>query len=636
MAQTGTQVSFEAADQHLHKTVRFVNLLFLSIGAIIGSGWLFASMKAADFAGPAAVVSWVIGGIFIIFVALTWAEPAAMLPRTGAIVRYPQLTHGAFTGWIMGWAYWLSAVSVPAIEAEAVVTYMGGRFPSAQLTYSSAVGPILQWPRGIGFGVGLMIIFSALNFFGVRLLSEVNRWFVWWKLVVPVVTFIFLFLLFKGSNFTLYGGFTPRGSAPIFQALSVTGIIFAYLGFRQALDYGGEARNPQRDIPLATVLSVVITMAIYTLLQIAFIGALNWHSAGIAPGAWAKLAESHWAGAPLYSALNSAGIASFGAMATVLLIDAGISPSGTGWIYTGTSLRTFYGLSIPRYFPGVFQLMNRWGIPWVSLVAAFVIGSIFFVPAPSWYLLVGFITSTTVITYLMGGVGLPVMRALAPQLHRPFRLPVAWFLAPIGFLAAIEIVYWSGFTVLNNAFAAIFIGLTLFAARYAWQRGWTKPHYAIPLAVIFLGAWVYINRMGGWTLSTTGQVKGSWPFPIYDIAFSADVVFFCVALWVISGAEGRRHVQNSAWVIFMILAMFPLSYWGEFGPLTPPALRFPWGTLIAVGIGIVVYIWGAMSGVVTDELQEILRANGQEVGTSPVELLPGLRGPRRLRTHPSS
>src|ERR1044071_976199 len=85
---------FESADRHLRRTMGFNQLLFMSLGAIIGSGWLLASLAAAGTAGPAAVVSWAIGGVFILLVALAWAELAGMLPRTGAIVRYPHLTHG--------------------------------------------------------------------------------------------------------------------------------------------------------------------------------------------------------------------------------------------------------------------------------------------------------------------------------------------------------------------------------------------------------------------------------------------------------------------------------------------------------------------------------------------------------------
>lgn len=635
VTRTAPQASFEAADRHLRKSMGFNSLLFMSIGAIIGSGWLLASNKAAAVAGPAAIVSWVIGGVFVIFIAFSYAEIAGMLPRTGAIVRYPQLTHGAYTGWLIGWTYWLSAIAVPAIESEAVLAYLGGKFPSAHLIHTAnGVPGLLSWPNGIGAAVGLMLLFFCLNFFGIRLLSEWNRWFTWWKLVIPIATFCFLFLVFKGTNLTAYHGFFATGTSNMFQALSTTGIIFAYLGFRQALDYAGESRRPQRDVPLATILSVVITMCIYALLQVGFLGALSWHGTGVTPGDWAGLATGSWATTPLYSAMTFAGLGAMLSFAPLLLIDAGISPSGTGWIYMGTSIRTNYGMSIHGYGPRELQRHNRWGIPWVSAIVAFVIGCIFFIPAPSWFTLVGFITDTTVLTYIMGGLGLPIFRKYAPNLPRPYRQPLARFWAPVGFLAAMMIVYWSGFVELTNVYAAVFVGLPLFVWWYMARRGWLRSIGPLhggwvggALGLVFLGGWVYLNRMGGYVFVPTPPSPGSWPFGVYDIALSAAVIFFCACIWLLGNAEARMHITRGLWFIWMLLAVLPLSYYGQFGTLKTPVIPFPWDTLIAVGIGLVAYYWGVLSGFYTDELREIVEGGSAGQASAPY--------PREPEPHPS-
>jgi amino acid transporter len=625
---------FEQADRHLKKRLSFTSLLFLSLSGIIGSGWLFASLRASGIAGPAAILAWVIAGIFVIFIALSWSEISAMLPRTGAIVRYPFLTHGGYTGWMIGWAYWLSAVTVPAIEAEAVVTYLGGRFPTSNLETSAA---ILTWPQGILVGIGLMLIFTLLNYYGIRLLGEVNRYVTWWKLVIPTLTFIFLFFVLKGSNFTGLsykgsGGFTPFGIAPIFLAISTSGIIFSYLGFRQALDYGGESNNPQRDIPLATIGSVVIGMIIYTLLQVAFTGAVNWGAAGVHPGDWAKLATA-WASGPLYKELTVAGIGALVSFATVLIWDAGISPSGTGWVYLGTSTRTNYGLSVSGALPHQLQWHNRYGIPWVSLVAAFVVGCVFFWPAPSWYSLVSFISSATVLTYIMGGLSQPILRRTAASLHRPYTLHNHMFWAPVGFLAAMMIVYWSGFITLVEVFAAVFLGLPLFTFFYARNKGWVNPVAGAALGVVFAVVWVLINHFGGWVFTTstnsagaTIAIPGSWGFGLYDIVFSAAVIAFCLVLWAMANAEGKRHVVRGFWFVGMVLAIFPLSYYGQFGPLASPSISFPWDTLIAVGIGIVAFLLGLWSGFETEEIKEIVaRSPGAPAEAVPLSGHPGVR-----------
>lgn len=620
--RTGPAGSFEEADKGLRKSLGFNQILFMSIGAIIGSGWLLGSLNAASVAGPASALSWAIGGIFIIFIGMSYAELSGMLPRSGAVVRYPVLSHGGYTGWVIGWTYWVSATAVTAIEAEAVVTYVGAQFPNVGFITKSQ-GVTVMTGNGIGFAIGLMVLFFVLNFFGARLLGEWNRWFTWWKLLIPTATFCMLFVAFDGVNFTAYkGGFFATGSANIFVAMSTTGVVFAYLGFRQALDYAGESKNPQRDVPLATISSVGICMLIYVALAVAFVGTLHWAGAGLHPGDWAGLPASKWGAQPLYQALRAAGLGALFSFSPLLLFDAGISPSGTGWIYIGTSQRTTYGLSIGGFAPKVLQRHNRWGVPWIPLIVAFVIGCVFFIPAPSWYELVGFITSTTALTYIMGGLGVPVFRKYAPNLRRPYRLGLAQFWAPIGFLAAAMLVFWTTFTTLANVYGAVFVGLPIFAWYYVVRKGWVEGTRAVlsyALGGVFLVAWVFINYEGGWVLRVKAPAAGAWSFGLYDITLSACVVFFCVAMWALSNAEGRKHIQNTAWLFWMLLAMFPLEYFTKtVGPLKSPPFAFQWGTLIAVGVALVAYYWGVASGFMTDELQEIVDSAGGAAQAAPV------------------
>ncbi len=598
--------TFEEADRGLKRSMSFTQLLLLGVSAQIGSGWLFGVLAAAGVAGPAAVLSWVIASVLVFLIALTYLEIGSMLPRSGAIVRYTYLTHGSFAGWIIGWAYWLSVVTIPPIEAEAVLTYLGGRFPETHFLEKQAGVDVLTWPTGIVSGIVLMVVFFVLNFFGARFLAESNRWVTLWKIALPTATFCFLFAILNGSNFHSYGGFAPRGIAPIFHAIATSGIIFSLLGFRQALDYGGESRNPQRDVPLATFGSIAIPAVIYTLLQVAFIGAINWADMGLGAGQWDKLSSGGWADGPLFHALDSANIAALAALGTFLLVDAAVSPLATGWVYLGTGTRTGYGLGVHRNIPAAFQRNNRFGIPWLALVVSAVVGCVFFVPAPSWYQLVGFISAAAVLTYIMGGAGLPVMRRTAPDLPRPFRLRGAAIWSPISFLAAVLILYWGGFSTLANVFTATFIGLPVFTCYYTWKRGWTSPLAGGVIGLVFFCLWIWVAYAGGWVLTTSGgQRPGGWSFGAYDIAFSALVIAFCAALWAVSNAEGRKHINATWWLIWLLLASLPLSYFGSYGPLDQPPIIFPWGILIEVGIGIIAYLWAVRSGFQTDEITDI-------------------------------
>ncbi len=613
MATTATRVATvsEAEDRQLARRMSVWNLFFLSMGGIIGSGWLFAVLGADATAGPAAIVSWVIGGVLVLLVALNYAEISGMMPRSGAIVRYPHLTHGGLTGFILGWTYLLSAVSVPAIEAEAVVTYVSSYIHGIVNPANSE----LTWPGGILFGIGLMLLFGIINYVGIRLMSRINNYVTGWKFLIPTLTFLFLFILdFHAKNFAGYsGGFTPYTWSPVLGAVATSGIVFSYLGFRQALDYGGEARNPQRDVPIATIASVLAGMAIYILLQSAFTGSIIWHAFGIQPGAWASLKSgSAAADAPFYIAMKAAGNGFLGAFATVLLIDAFVSPSGTGYIYLGTSVRTVYGLSMTGYLPRPFRWIEpRVRIPWIALIASFVVACLFFLPLPSWYELVGIITSATVLTYIMGGIGLPVLRRTAAALPRPFRLQLSEIIAPLGFMGALYIVYWSGFQVLAMVVGAVFVALPVFVWYYAPSKGWISPGAGGVLGLVFLVLWVLTQHWGMWVLTiTTGSaalpLSAHPAFPIFYFDVCAEVIAFVGILWFLCNAEGRKAVASTWWLIFFILAILGVSYYGGYGPLKTAGIPFPADLVVVLMIGMLAFGWAVHSGYETEEIAAIV------------------------------
>jgi amino acid transporter len=577
-------------------------VLFLAVGGQIGSGWLFATLYAAGAAGPAAILSWIVGGVLIMLVALAWMEVGSALPRSGAIVRYPYLTHGGLTGWIMGFSYWLANVSLPAIEALAVITYLGSAFPSLDLLEIQGGVSVLAWPGGILAGIALMVFFYLINSFGVRVLSEANRWVTWWKIIVPSTTFVLLLFVFHSDNYTMQG-FAPAGGGSIFETVAVSGIAFALMGFRGVLDFSGEVVNPRRTIPLGTLGCVLIPLAIYLALQIAFIGAVNWHDAGITPGDWAALNGSSWADGPLLHALKASSMAALGAFATVLLIDAIVSPGGAGYIYLGTAARVGLGLSVHGFFPRAFQRTNRHGIPWVSTAVSFVVGCLFLLPVPSWYRLVGFIGSALLLSALMASVCLPVMRRHVPELPRPFvlRCPKLW--APVGFVAASAIMYWAGFSTLLSLSVVIFAGLAVYGAHYAPHRGWIDRGRGVAVSLVYLVAWIYVSHEGGWFLATGDTAaRGSWPTGPYFAVSSALVVAYCCTLWFLADAEGRKHTASGFWLVFLLLATVPLSYAGEFGPLD--RWPFPVGTLLHAAAGLIAYYWGVRSGFATSELKD--------------------------------
>ncbi len=589
------------SDKKLKKILTFQDLFFLSMGGIIGSGWLLGVAAGAAAAGPASILSWIIGGVIVLFIALTLAEVAGAIPKSGAIVRYPHLTYGSYTGFILGWAYLLGAVTTPTIEAEAVLTYLA---TYVQGLFRTVGGVSVLTPIGILLGVGLLGAFFLLNWFGIKFLGKFNSIATWWKLILPVATFVFLLFMFNKSNFVSYGGFAPLGVGSIFYAIPAAGIIFSYLGFRQAVEFGGEAKNPQRDIPMATILSIVVATALYSLLQLAFIGAIKW-PAGIS---WANLTSSDLGTSPFFTELKYSGIALFGAFANLLLIDAWISPSGTGWIYLGTSSRVLYGMGADGYLPSaLLKIHSKTKVPYIALIASFVVGIFFFLPFPSWYLFVGFSTSATVLTYIISPVALQVFRKNAPQLKKSFKLPYAQIIAPIAFIGGALIVYWSGITTLTMITYATLVGIPIFYFVYVTKKLGISKLFAYTLGIIEL-----LSSITGIILNYLYVLYA----PSNEAMTTKNSIFlstlFVTALIFIVGtvmtekklSEDKKVIFKSSYWLFALIFLTDLvSYFGSFGN---GIIQFPWDTLLMVAIYGIVYIFAIRAGYKTEDLQKII------------------------------
>ena len=440
----------------LRRDVGLIGLMWASVGSIIGSGWLYGAEKAVVMAGPAAIISWIIGAVAIVLLALVHAELGGMFPVAGGTARYPHYAFGGLAGMSFGWFSWLQAATVAPIEVEAMIGYAGHW--SWAKGFQHADGTLTA--SGLAVAVFLMAVFVAVNFLGVRVLAFTNSAATWWKIAVPLLA-IFLIAVgnFHPGNFTSEG-FAPFGAKGVLSAISSSGIIFALLGFEQAIQLAGESRDPKRDLPRATLGSVAIGAVIYVLLQLVFIVALP-HSA-FAHG-WAKLnfegISGPWAGL--------ATLVGLGWLSVILYLDAVVSPGGTGLIYTTATSRVSFGLAKNGYLPKVFARTDRRGVPWFGLIMSFVTGVVCFLPFPSWQELVGFITSASVLMYAGAPLAYGVFAERLPHLERPYRLPAGKVLAPLSFVVANLIIYWAGWDTLWRLGVAIVLGYLLLGV-YAW------------------------------------------------------------------------------------------------------------------------------------------------------------------------
>ena len=258
----------------LERKVGFLGLLWASEGSIIGSGWLFGALTAVSIAGPSAIVAWIIASGIVIVLALVHAELGGLFPVSGGTSRFPHYAFGSLAGATFGWFAYIQAASVAPIEVLAAIQY-ASTMSFAKGWYGSD-GTLTH--SGIAVAVVLMVVFVILNLIGIRWLAAANNLITSWKVLIPVGTIVVLMLThFHTGNFSAAGGFFIKGSEfkQILIALPSGGIVFALLGFEQAVQLGGESANPKRDLPRAVIYSIVIGALIYILVQIAFIGALS-------------------------------------------------------------------------------------------------------------------------------------------------------------------------------------------------------------------------------------------------------------------------------------------------------------------------------------------------------------------------
>src|SRR5437764_11914175 len=176
-----------------------------------------------------------------------------------------------------------------------------------------------------------------------------------WKIFVPVLAVVALLLTSTHrANFTAAGGSMPLGWKGVFVALSSGGVIFACLGFEQAVQLGGESRNPRRNIPLAIIAAMLVAIGLYVALQIAYIAALDPSSLSKGWGAVSFSGKAQLFG-PFAGLATALGL---GWLAVLLYTDAIVSPGGTGLLYTGASARLSFALARNGYIPRPFARLT--------------------------------------------------------------------------------------------------------------------------------------------------------------------------------------------------------------------------------------------------------------------------------------
>ena len=531
----------------MDRGVGFFGLLWSSEGSLIGSGWLFGALTAATIAGPSALIAWGIATVIMLILALIHAELGGLFPVTGGTSRFPHYAFGSLAGGTFGWFSFLQAATVAPIEVLAVIQYAS----SYNWAKSWYTGTTLHG-AGIPIAIGLLFVAVVINIIGVRWFARINNAFTVWKVFVPILAIVALLVSHPHwGNFSSHGFFVHNGGAlkNILIAVPLGGIVFSLLGFEQAVQLAGEARNP-KDVPRAVITSLLIGGALYIIIQVAFIATLE-PSLLASAHTWTNLGPGNnnssvqaLNSAPFYSVAKFAGLTW---LAIILRLDSSISPGGTALIYTTSTSRLLFGLSKNGYVPEVLERTSmRSRVPILAILVSGVIGVIFLLPFPSWTKLVGVVTDASVMMYAGAPLAMGALRRQKPDLPRIYRLPAGRIVAPIGFMCASLIIYWTGWSIYSTLMVAMIIGYVIMGVsgvlglnegrtKFDLRSGFFVFPYLIGMGIIsYLGQFSQPSAgiLDGIGVFKTVLVGGTHDIPFYwDLAI---VAAFSLAIYMIA------------------------------------------------------------------------------------------------------
>lgn len=499
------------------------SLTLAVVTSTIGSGWLFAPLYAARSAGPWALLAWLLGGGLAFALALVFAELGSLVNSSGALAEIPLLSHGRTAGFIGGWCAWVAYLALPTIEVLAVMEYLASSLP--WLTQASTAGGVSatgQVLSGAGMGVAttLLVLLAWINLAGVGWLARWIDGLTSWKLIVPLLVSV---TLIAASGHWGNLSSAPPNPQGLVTAISSGGILFSLLGFRTAMDLAGEARRPQRTVPLAMALGLGISLAIYLVLQLAFLVAVP---PGELSGGWGALRLSAHGG-PLVALVLGLG---FGWMAKLLLIDALISPTATAMTYMGAAARVGWAMGRERLLPVGLSRLNQQAVPAVALLFSLGLGVLLLLSGPGWQQVVSFLTATLVIALAMGPVSLVALRHQLPSAQRGYRLPWATAWCRATFVLATWAISWCGTTALRGAVVVVLVPALVFLLLMRLRQ---QPHQARQ------GLWWFLY-LGGIVAITAPPLPLGWQ--LTSLALWALVVFPLA----VSSAPGQAHQSPDA------------------------------------------------------------------------------------------
>jgi APA family basic amino acid/polyamine antiporter len=431
-------------DQRLKRVLGPVNLTSLGIGAIIGAGiFVLTGQAAAKYAGPAIVYSFILAGLVCAFAGLCYAEFASMIPISGSAYTYGYATLGEFVAWIIGWdlilEYLFAASTVAVGWSGYVVSFLkdlGVVIPAAftSAPYNHVTPPDAQWwnlwqlfakgwvSTGAVLNVPAMLIVGVITILlviGIKESANFNNVVVAIKLAV-ILTFIAVGVAYINKN--NWHPFVPPAIGPgefgwsgVLRAAGV--IFFAYIGFDAVSTAAQEAKNPQRDMPIGLLGSLAICTVLYITVSLVLTGIVNYKQLNVS--------------APIAVAISTLG-PSLAWLEYFIKIGAIAGLSSVILVMMLGQPRIFYTMSKDGLLPPIFSAVHpKFRTPWIAQIltgaVAMVVAGLFPIG-----LLGELVSIGTLLAFAIVCAGVFVLRFTDPQIHRPFRVPAFWLVAPLG------------------------------------------------------------------------------------------------------------------------------------------------------------------------------------------------------------
>lgn len=452
----------EDSEHKLKRTLTATQLMALGIGAIIGAGlFSLTGPAAANHAGPAIMLSFVVAAIGCTFAGLCYSEFSTMIPVAGSAYTYSYATMGELFAWVIGWdlvlEYAVGASTVATSWSRYVISLMrdfgydypmqwaAGPFESVSLPDGTVIASgIVNLPA-----VFIVCLVSMLLMIGIQESARVNSVIVVVKVAVIILFIGFGWAYINPSNHvplipqTVTGEFGNYGWSGIVRGAGI--IFFAYIGFDAVSTAAQEAKNPQRDMPIGIIGSLIICTILYILFSYVLTGIVNYKE--LDNPAAVAVAIDRTPYLFLRKLVKFAIIAGYTSVILVMLL--------------GQS-RVFFSMSRDGLLPKIFSAIHpKYQTPWRSNLLFMVFVSVMsaFLPLS----MLGEATSIgTLFAFVLVCAGILVMRKTNPNLPRPFKTPLVPLVPLLGIGVNVYLMYGLGMENWLRLFGWMAIGMAVY------------------------------------------------------------------------------------------------------------------------------------------------------------------------------